>query len=271
MKDPYFFTIVFFVFGGIVGSFINMLAYRIPLGKSIVLPPSSCPKCNEKILKRHNLPIVGYLMLGGQCFSCKEKIGVSYFITEILTASVFAIFFLQYGFSILTLYFLIFSFFCISAGLTDYISFGMKDLKDENGELLGSGIIPNSIVYSGLIIGLALSYWTIGLQASAWGAFLGFFSLYSVMIVYKILFKVEGMGWGDFKLNAMIGCYLGAEALIFVILIASILGTIIGVVAIIKTKNRRLAIPFGPMLSTGALFYALLYKNFESIIYNLYF
>lgn len=150
-------SVIFFILGACLGSFFNVCIYRIPLNKSIVKPPSACPKCNKYILWYDNIPILSYLLLRAKCRFCRQKISVIYPIVELLTAIVFLASYLKFGLSVkLIAYLILFSLFII---------IGFIDAHTE--------MIPDILSLSGLIIGFALSHFTIGFKSSILGAIVG--------------------------------------------------------------------------------------------------
>ena len=238
----YFFLASAFVLGAVIGSFLNVCIYRIPEGKSIVSPPSSCPNCGHRIRWFENIPIFSYLLLLGRCSSCKMKISPRYPSIEALTGILFALALFYFGFSAATLIYWIF--------VAALVVITFIDLDHQ--------IIPDVISLPGIPIGFICSFfipWLIW-SDSLLGILFGGGILFSVAWVYEILAKREGMGGGDIKLLAMLGAFLGWKAILPVIFIASLGGTVVGIpVMILQKKNSRLAIPFGPFLSGAALVY----------------
>ncbi len=231
-----------FVLGAIIGSFLNVCIYRIPAGESIVSPPSRCPKCGSGIRWFQNIPILSYLFLSGRCASCKVRIPVRYPLVEALTGGLFVLVLYYFGVSWATpIYWL----FCAALVVITFI-----DLDHQ--------IIPDVISLPGMIIGFLCSFaipW-ISWMDSLLGLLVGGGSLYLVAVVYELLAKKEGMGGGDIKLLAMLGAFLGWKAVLPVIFVSSLLGSLVGVpVMLLKKADSKLAIPFGPFLAAGALIY----------------
>lgn len=231
-----------FVFGAVVGSFLNVVIYRLPLGESLAFPASHCPQCGRPIRVWHNVPIVGYLLLGGRCFDCRERISARYPLVEFLTGLMAAGVVLRYGPSIT----LMVGYFVFAAGL---IAVTFIDLDH--------GIIPDSLSLGGIGAGLLLSLFTsLGWKASLIGAGLGGGSLLAVALGYEWVTGREGMGMGDVKLLAAIGAFLGWEAVVFTILVSSLVGSLVGIAAmLLRRSDLRLEVPFGPFLAFGALGY----------------
>jgi leader peptidase (prepilin peptidase)/N-methyltransferase len=235
------------IFGAMVGSFFNVCILRLPKGESVITPGSHCPHCNNPIKFYDNIPLISYFLLGGKCRYCKQSISIQYPLVEGITAIGSLLLFLKYGPS---LSYLIYFFFV--GGL---IVITVIDLYHQ--------IIPDIISIPGIGVGLLGSFITphINFISSLMGILLGGGSLFLVAILYQWLFKREGMGGGDVKLLAMIGAFLGWKAVILTILLSSLIGSITGIIImVLKGKNFKYAIPFGPFLSFGAVI-TLFYQN----------
>jgi len=237
-----------FVFGAVVGSFLNVCIYRLPKGLSIVDPPSHCFACDTPIRPIDNIPLVSYLLLRGRCHACGAAFSPRYFLVELLTGTLTTALLWHFGFT--PAFFLYFVFTAALIVVTfidiDYL------------------IIPDAISLPGIGIGLAASFLIEGMPTpleSAIGIVLGGGILWAVAFGYEKLTGVEGMGFGDVKLLAMIGAFLGWRAVPLSLLIGSLSGSIIGITAMaILGKNRRWEIPFGPFLALGAIL-TLLFGN----------
>jgi len=223
-----------------VGSFLNVCISRLPKGESIVTPGSHCPDCGHPIKFYDNIPLISYLLLGGKCRSCKRSISAQYPLIEGVTALSSLLLFSKHGLSLSYLFY--FSFVAALIVIT------VIDLYHQ--------IIPDVISIPGIVVGLlgALIIPYITFFNSLIGILLGGGSLFLVATLYQWLFKREGMGGGDVKLLAMIGAFLGWEAVILTILLSSLVGSITGIVIMaLKGKDFKYAIPFGPFLSLGAV------------------
>ncbi|KPK25158.1 MAG: peptidase A24 [Nitrospira bacterium SG8_3] len=237
-------TIFSFLFGLIVGSFLNVCIHRIPEGKSIVHPRSSCPHCGTRIKFYDNIPLVSYAILLGKCRSCRHSISIRYPIVEMLTGLLSTALLLRYGLG--PQYFLFFAF---SAALI-IVSFVDLNYK----------IIPNVISLPGILVGLAATS-VFRLNGLSWmdsliGIVVGGGSLYLIGLIFKWLRGKEGMGLGDVKLLAMIGAWMGYLALPYIVLISSLTGAIIGGGSLLLTRRRfSETIPYGPFLVLGTLVY----------------
>jgi leader peptidase (prepilin peptidase)/N-methyltransferase len=266
------------VFGLLIGSFLNVVIYRLPREESIVFPPSHCPGCGEPIKPWDNIPLLSYLVLGGSCRSCGTKISLRYPAVELFTGVIFALIALRFGFAPATLLFAAFAAALIVAGMVD----------------IDHQIIPDEISLGGLAIGLvAVPLWrmqlgeptALAISQSVLGALLGGGMLWSVGFFHARLSLLmgrtfehwpgegeevptpgsldywiwfPGMGFGDVKLLAMIGAFLGPVGVVSTVLFASLLGLVMGVgwAIIVKTWNSPFG--FGPAIAGAALISLLL-------------
>lgn len=231
-----------FIFGAIVGSFLNVCILRIPAGKSIAYPPSHCPKCQYAIKWYDNIPMISYLILMGKCRNCKERISFRYPLVEFLTAIFSLAAMMMFGPSL--------AFFIYFAFASSLIVITFIDLDHQ--------IIPDIISLPGIPLGFLASFVLpeITYKESLIGIVIGGGLLLIVAIGYEFITKKEGMGGGDVKLLAMIGAFLGWKGVLFTIFSGSLVGTVIGVtIMVAQGKDSKYAIPFGPFLSMGALLY----------------
>lgn len=231
-----------FIFGAIVGSFLNVCIYRLPLEQSIAFPASHCLQCSSTLRWYHNIPVLSYLFLRGRCRFCNARISWRYPAVEILNALFYLAVFHASGYSPTSLILFVF----ISALIT--ISF--MDIDHQ--------IIPDVISLPGIILGFCASFIipSVSWHDSLWGILLGGGSLFAVAYLYAFFTGKEGMGGGDIKLLAMIGAFLGYKAVLPVIFISSLLGTFVGVpLMLLKKADGRYAIPFGPFLALAATIY----------------
>lgn len=238
------------IFGAMVGSFLNVCIFRLPKGESIIWPGSHCPQCKNPIQFYDNLPLVSYILLKGKCRHCKKPISFQYPFVEGITALSSLFLIMKFGPSL--------SYLVYFAFVAALIVITVIDLHHQ--------IIPDVISLPGIGLGLLASLMIpqITFSNSLIGTLLGGGSLFIVGTLYQWLFKREGMGGGDVKLLAMIGSFLGWKAVILTILLSSLIGSIIGILLmVIKEKDFKYAIPFGPFLSLGAVI-ALFYG--ESLI-----
>jgi leader peptidase (prepilin peptidase)/N-methyltransferase len=245
-----------FIFGSVVGSFLNVCIYRMPLGQSVVKPRSHCPHCKKSIFWYDNIPFISYLILRARCRFCKQRISFRYFLVEFITASIFLILFVRYGLSFAFIFYILFICALIIATFVD----------------IAHRIIPDEVSLGGIVVGFLLSVFR-GLSLSPFsfnhspmvnsllGIIIGGGIIYSIgksfdLIYFKLLKKgpiegeTESMGGGDVKLLAMIGAFLGFKTALFTFFLACLLGALVGVINL--TIKKQHTIPFGPFLSLAA-------------------
>ncbi|HNS32738.1 MAG TPA: prepilin peptidase [bacterium] len=243
--------LIIFIFGLIFGSFANVVILRLPKGKSLVAPGSSCPTCGKSIRFYDNIPLVSYLLLRGKCRFCKKKISARYFLIELLSGILFFLVYKKFG---LDARFFIFAYSLLIVGFIDIDTFLISDV----------------IVLPMVVLGLIFSFFPgmhHGLSTSGsflyslWGVILGGGLLILLSFFGKLVFKKEAMGGGDVKLLAMIGAFLGWKSIFLTLFFASLLGTLISL-SLIACKKKTIEdyVPFGPYLGLGA-FISLFYKG----------
>ena len=268
-QSPLAFTATAFIFALLIGSFLNVVIYRLPIMMyrewheqceelqtadtpelperpfSLVVPRSACPSCGAQISAWQNIPIISYLLLGGRCGGCKQKISIRYPLVELLTAVLAAVCAMHFGFGWEAL---------LAIGLTfALVAISMIDYDHQ--------LIPDSIVMPLLWVGLAMSLFHpmagadtlfVSPVDSITGAIAGYMSLWSVYQLFKLITGKEGMGYGDFKLLAALGAWLGWEAVLVIILMSAVVGAVFGIAMIvIMGRDRQLPIPFGPYLAAA--------------------
>ena len=231
--------------GLVVGSFLNVLIYRVPLKKSIAWPSSTCPNCDEPIKKYDNIPVISYLILKGKCRSCDEAISLQYPAIELLSGGLTVISFLYFG---ITLSAVLSSFF-----LLVLLTVAAIDIKHK--------IIPNVIILPAIavsaiivVVGEIFGYESLPLvgRASLALAVIGFLAGGGLLLVIALLWR-GGMGGGDIKLAGFMGIFLGPFVLLG-LFAGFLFGSVAGVVSMaVFHKDRRDLIPFGPFLSLGAI------------------
>lgn len=229
-----------FVFGAAIGSFLNVCIYRLPLGLSIVSPPSRCQECGRRVPFYYNIPIISYFMLGGRCAYCKTPLSFQYPFVEALTGAFCAALFVKFGLTPSFWFYFVF----VSA----LIVITFIDLEHR--------IIPDVISLPGIITGIAASFFMPypGVVNSLIGALAGAGLLFGVATAYFYIARSEGMGGGDVKLLGMIGAFLGWRGVLVTILTGSFLGAVIGVLMmLLYGKTTKYALPFGPFLALGAV------------------
>jgi len=230
------------VFGAIVGSFLNVCIYRLPLGTSIVWPASACPHCRREIAWFENIPIVSYLVLRGRCRTCRQPIGMQYPIVEAITAAMFGFAWWYYGPSVLLVSRLIF-------GCALIVLF-VIDLEHQ--------LLPNVITLPGIVVGFAFSFFTEpGWIDSLLGIVVGGGTLLLMFYLYLLVRKKEGLGMGDPKMLAMMGAFLGWKMTLVALMFASVAGSLVGLTMMATRRgSMESMLPFGCFLAVGAAFAA---------------
>jgi leader peptidase (prepilin peptidase)/N-methyltransferase len=231
---------IILLYGLIIGSFLNVCIYRIPLGISIVSPRSACPSCNTVIKWYDLIPVVSFLGLRGRCRSCKAPIHIQYPLVELLTGVLSLLIYFKFGLTGLFFKYVFLLYILIVISFIDY--------KHKR--------IPNIITVPGMIIGLV---WAIcNGRAELFDCGLGLL-LGGAILLPVSYFYPQGMGMGDVKLLALIGAFVGVKSVVLLLFIAAALGIIIGLILIgCKVITRKTPIPFGPFLAVGAIVTMLL-------------
>lgn len=249
-----FLTVLAGLFGAAIGSFLNVCIYRIPAEESIVSPGSRCPQCKSPIRYYDNVPIVGWIILKGKCRDCGAKIPARYAVVEALTALVSIVLFLKFGPNMKFI-----SAFAFSAAL---IVITFIDLDHQ--------IIPDVISLPGIPVFFlaAVFFMDLSWQESLIGILLGGGILYLIALFYYLFTRREGMGGGDIKLLAMLGAFLGWKSLLFILLVSSFMGAIVGITLMaFKGANWKYAVPFGPFLAMAAFAYMFYGHVLNSILF----
>jgi len=262
---------IYLFFGLSIGSFLNVVVHRLPImlkqewqsearllldvqvpdkqeskRYNLVTPRSACPACGQPISAIHNIPLISYLLLKGRCASCQARIALRYPLLELVTgvATVTVISVLGPTMQGMLACLLTYSLIALSQ-----IDFETKLLPDD---------ITLPILWLGLIANMYDTF--TDLQSAVIGAVLGYLALWTVYQGFRVITGKEGMGFGDFKLLALLGAWLGWQALTFIILMSSIIGTLVGITLILLGRDRNDAIPFGPYLA-GAGWISLLWGD----------
>lgn len=247
-----------FVFGSLIGSFLNVCIYRMPRGLSIVSPPSHCPSCGAPVRPWDNIPIFSYVVLGGRCRKCGEKISARYPLVEALNGFLYAALLWRYG---IGLSFPLYACFVSSLVVITFIDLDFQIIPDRItlpgiplGIIAGSFLLPDPFMRAEQL-GLVPSL--IGFAAGG-----GFFYLVAVL-------SRGGMGGGDIKLMAMVGGLMGWKSVLLTTFAGSLTGSLLGIfLMIFRGKGRKSKIPFGPFLALGAL--VTLFFGQEILIWYLY-
>jgi len=237
VQSPFIITTTI-VLGLAVGSFLNVVIYRLPRGESVVKPRSFCPKCKKLIPWYENIPVLSFVVLRGKCSGCGERIPLRYPAVELVggTLAILVLYRFGYGPNGIFAYSFLMALFAVT--LIDW----------------EHRIIPDEISLSFILVGLCWSLVTpfVNPLGSALGALVGGGTLYAAGAVYKLLRHSEGMGGGDVKLMAMIGAFLGLKLVLPVIVIASFFGSIYGIILMVRGGGGRTAVAFGSFLAPSA-------------------
>jgi leader peptidase (prepilin peptidase)/N-methyltransferase len=250
------------LFGLLIGSFLNVVIHRLPqmmqresdnycaleAGQperhttryNLMVPRSACPHCQHQITALENIPVISWLALRGKCSNCKAPISPRYPLVELLTAALSVLVVWQFGSGwqgvggLLLLYLLI--------ALT-FIDFDTQLLPDD---------LTYPLLWAGLLLNINATY--VSLQSAVIGAAAGYLALWSIYWAYKLLRKREGMGYGDFKLLAALGAWLGWAMLPAIVLMASLVGSVVGIaLMVLNRRGLDYQIPFGPYLAAAGL------------------
>jgi leader peptidase (prepilin peptidase)/N-methyltransferase len=258
--SPFALALAALPFGLIVGSFLNVVILRLPvqlkngwrresedfLGLppqaqepvTIAKPASRCPSCGAAIKPWHNIPVISYIFLGGKCSCCSQTISLQYPMIELLAgvATMFIVY--QFGLTAVTAYSLLFTYALIALTVID---FHEQLLPDQ---------ITLPLLWLGLFANLSGTF--VPLDEAVLGAIGGYLSLWSVFWLFKLVTGKEGMGYGDFKLLAALGAWMGWQVLPLIIIISTFVGALVGVVGVlVKSRQREVPIAFGPFLATA--------------------
>lgn len=262
------------LFGLLIGSFLNVVIYRVPKmmqresdnyvahesGKplphtehfNLMLPRSACPQCGHRITALENIPVVSYLFLRGKCSGCKTPISARYPIIELLTGILSAFLIWRFGSGLAGLATLLFAYLLIAM---TFIDADTQLLPDD---------LTLSLLWAGLLVNLQSTF--VPLSDAVIGAAAGYLALWSIYWLFKLVTGKEGMGYGDFKLLAALGAWLGWSMLPIILLLSSVVGAIVGIFLIaFHKRGRDNPIPFGPYLAAAGMI-ALLYG--KSIAHN---
>lgn len=243
-------SVLVFALGASIGSFINVVVYRLPARLSVLWPRSRCPHCLHQLAKHDNVPILGWLWLRGRCRYCQRPISSRYPLVEVTTGILFLAVFWTFNASLLTLGYWVFCSWLLALALID----------------LDTMTLPNSLTKSGLILGIAFQLVMGFFLTASWGetinqlmfgvigAVIGLWLFDLIRIAGSIVFQQAAMGGGDAKLTAMIGAWLGWKFLLLSGFLACAMGAFVGGGAIaLGILNRQQPMPFGPFLALGAV------------------
>lgn len=246
-----YFTILFFIFGTIMGSFYNVVGYRLPRGESIAFPPSHCTKCNHRLSALELIPIFSFLFQKGKCKNCKAKISWFYTIFEFITGLMFAVSYLVFGLSMDLVIAITFISMLLIVIISDYQT---MIIPDELLIFTGILLIIEIFIKSGLNITLN----------SLLNGIIMFAIMFIIKLIGDFMFKKESMGGGDIKLMFIYGLVLGWPTSCVSICLASFIGLPISLVLLKKNNNHE--IPFGPFLAIAAIILMLCKIDINTII-----
>ncbi|TFW09476.1 prepilin peptidase [Oxalobacteraceae bacterium OM1] len=255
-------TIFAAVFGLLIGSFLNVVIHRLPKmmqresdnyvaaesGQplphtdryNIVVPRSACPHCGHQITATENIPVISYLALRGKCVACKAPISVRYPLVELLTGVLSGLLVWRFGSGIAGLATLLFAYLLIAM---TFIDADTQLLPDD---------LTYPLLWAGLLVNLYGAF--VPLQDAVIGAAAGYLALWGVYWLFKLVTGKEGMGYGDFKLLAALGAWLGWKMLPIIILFSSLVGAVVGIALIVFARHgRQNPIPFGPYLAAAGV------------------
>jgi leader peptidase (prepilin peptidase)/N-methyltransferase len=252
---------VVFLFGLLIGSFLNVCILRIPREESVVMPPSHCPACGAGIKPYDNIPVLSWMVLRGRCRKCKAPISPQYPAVELLTGLLFVGCYLMFGLSIEALKWAVFAALLVVLTVTDLRERILPDVVNFTG--LGLGLLLSLFTLpvdgsagwmAGRVFGLELPVPVLSLADALIGAAAASGLLWIVAEGYFRLRGREGMGLGDVKMMAMAGAFLGLQRAMLTILLGSLLGSLIGSAVIaFRHKGRDFELPFGTFLGAGAI------------------
>lgn len=267
-QQPIYFYIIITILGLLIGSFLNVVIHRLPImmerafkadaGEyfsldtatatldknpntsttdqlfNLAVPRSTCPNCQHNISALENIPVISYLWLKGKCRGCQTKISARYPLIELLCAALSLVIALQFGVTWQAVAALVFTWSLVALTFIDFDTM----------------LLPDSIVLPVLWLGLLCNSFGLftDLQSAFFGAVAGYLSLWAIYWGFKLVTGKEGMGYGDFKLFALMGAWLGWEYLPLTILLSSVVGAVIGI-ALMLNRGKSMPIPFGPYLA----------------------
>lgn len=280
-QNSVFFLGTVFILGLLVGSFLNVVIYRLPLMMerdwkeqccelleldstnhqsdhqkfNLVTPRSRCPACQHQIKAIENIPVLSYLFLKGKCSQCKKNISIRYPTIELVSAITVSIVAFYFGVTIQTLFAILLTWALITLTMIDF----------------DHQLLPDDITLPLLWLGIAINLFNVytDINSSVLGAIFGYGILWFVYITFKIVTGKEGMGHGDFKLLAALGAWFGWQSLPLIIILSSVVGALFGISLIVfKSHGRNTQIPFGPYLAVAGLVYMLWGPYLMSVYLN---
>lgn len=241
----YYNNVMIFIFGTIIGSFLNVCIYRIPKEESIIYPSSYCTNCNKKIKVYDLIPIISYIILKGKCRYCHKNISLRYPIIEIITGLAYLFIYVKFGINIDFIKYMIFISIMIVVGIIDL------DTTNVYFKVTGTGIIFG-IIFLGIY-----SFMGISVKTYIYGSI--FITLFLFLI---ILITKGGMGYGDMEMSLICGLFLGLRYTVLTLFLAFVIGACVGVTLILmKKRSRKDYIPFGPFIFIASIIVVFFGKN----------
>jgi leader peptidase (prepilin peptidase)/N-methyltransferase len=257
---PYFWGTAIFLFGLALGSFFNVVIYRLPRGQSLAFPGSHCTSCNAPVKPYDNIPVISYLILRGRCRSCKASYSVIYPIVEFLVGSLYLLLFLKDGLTLTLAADVVFVSLLIPLIFIDLEHKLLPDIINKPGLVVMAALrvlAPDPAINASTrhLFGVIESAeWTVAIIGCAFGAAVGGGSLWLVREAYLRIKKTEGMGLGDVKMMLMVGAFLGWKLTFLTIFLASLIGSLIGILVMRrKGGTLKMEIPFGVFLGPAAI------------------
>lgn len=258
-QHPWMLAIALLFMGLIVGSFLNVVIYRLPIMMesqwrtdccelleveekqteqklNLAVPNSHCPKCGDAIKAWQNIPVLSYLLLAGKCHNCRAKISIRYPLIELISGLMTLSLMLYFDASLALLGAMLFTWALITLTMID----------------VDQQLLPDDITLPLLWLGLLLNVneTFVSLESAVIGAAIGYLSLWSVFWLFKLVTGKDGMGYGDFKLLAALGAWMGWQAIPLIILLSSVVGAVIGIaLMVLQRRGKDIPIPFGPYLA----------------------
>ncbi len=242
-------SVIAIALGASIGSFINVVVYRVPAGLSVLFPPSRCPHCLNQLKAYDNVPVFGWLRLKGRCRFCKNKISIRYPVVEAAAGLMFLAIFWVFQFSPLTVGYWVFCSWLLALSLIDFDTMTLPNPLTKSGLVLG-------IVFQ-TITGFSKGNWSGAVQqlfVAIVGAVVGIWLFDALAFIGSVIFRKEAMGGGDAKLAAMMGAWLGWKHLLLASFLACLFGAVVGYSAISLSKKQwGRKMPFGPYLALGSI------------------
>jgi len=278
-QNPILFYSIVGITGLLVGSFLNVVIYRLPKMMerewrtecsqfleanldndpheqyNLILPRSACPHCGHRISVLENIPVISFILLGSKCRGCGKSISMRYPLVEAITCILSVVIAIHFGASIQAVSAILLSWALITLTLIDY----------------DHQLLPDNITLPFLWLGIICNIFGIftDLYSSVIGAIAGYLVLWSVYIIFKLVTGKEGMGYGDFKLLSLLGAWLGWQFLPLIIIVSSLLGAIVGIGLIVfKAHEKSQPIPFGPYLALAGLIALLYGQDLIAVYFN---